>query len=221
MPEYRVTTERTTPGVATAHVTPVTHVVPVPAVTQTTVDDFTGETVQTPHKAADDTEQIYFEGSPMLRAEFGKGVLWVALGLIVAAAPFGYLMMQRDNPNAHLPWWVFAAATVVGLAFIFVPWLRMKTVKYRISNYRIDFQRGLVGRTIDTMELWHVEDIQFKQSFLHRLLGVGTIIVLSHDDTTPKLTLWGLPNPKPLFESLKQRVIAVKRQRGVVKMDVG
>jgi hypothetical protein len=33
--------------------------------------------------------------------------------------------------------------------------------------------------------------------------------------------LKGLPNPRSLFESLKQRVIAVKRQRGVIKMDVG
>ena len=30
-----------------------------------------------------------------------------------------------------------------------------------------------------------------------------------------------LPNPRPLFETLKQRIIAVKRQRGVVKMDIG
>jgi len=30
-----------------------------------------------------------------------------------------------------------------------------------------------------------------------------------------------VPNPRPLFENLKQRVIAVKRQRGVIKMDTG
>jgi hypothetical protein len=37
----------------------------------------------------------------------------------------------------------------------------------------------------------------------------------------PHLELHGIPNPRPLYEMLKQRVIAVKRQRGVIKMDPG
>ena len=77
---------------------------------------------------------------------------------------------------------------------------------------------------VDTMRLpdgWHVEDVRFYQSVLARILGVGRITVMSHDDTTPKLMLRGLPNPRPLFDTLKQRIIAVKRQRGVVKMDTG
>ena len=53
------------------------------------------------------------------------------------------------------------------------------------------------------------------------MLGVGTITVISHDDTTPRLQLKSLPKARPLFDQLKQRVIAVKRQRGVIKMDVG
>jgi hypothetical protein len=94
-------------------------------------------------------------------------------------------------------------------------------VRYRITNYRIDFERGILGKKIDTLELWHVEDIRFDQSFLDRLLGVGNLTVVSSDETTPQLQMHGLPNPRPLFETLKQRVIAVKRQRGVLKMDSG
>jgi hypothetical protein len=30
-----------------------------------------------------------------------------------------------------------------------------------------------------------------------------------------------LPNPRAIFDQLRQRVITVKRQRGVIKMDVG
>jgi hypothetical protein len=37
----------------------------------------------------------------------------------------------------------------------------------------------------------------------------------------PKLPLVGIPDPRPLYETLKQRIIAVKRQRGVVKVDQG
>jgi len=93
--------------------------------------------------------------------------------------------------------------------------------RYDITNYRIDYERGIFSKNIDTLELWHVEDINFHQSVIDRIVNTGDITVLSHDDTTPKLELNGSPNPRPLFESLKQRIIAVKRQRGVIKMDTG
>ena len=90
-----------------------------------------------------------------------------------------------------------------------------------MTNYRIDYERGLIGKDIDTLELWHVEDIQFHQTFLDRLLAMGTITVISHDLTTPRLIMHSLPNSRHLFDQLKQRIIAVKRQRGVLKMDTG
>jgi hypothetical protein len=56
---------------------------------------------------------------------------------------------------------------------------------------------------------------------IDRMMNVGCIIVLSDDKTTPRLDLHGVPNPRALFSQLQERVIAVKRQRGVIKMDMG
>ncbi len=126
------------------------------------------------------------------------------------------------RPHAFLsPWWLNLVIFAIGLVFFFLPMLKAKTIRYRISNYRIDFERGWFSKDIDTLELWHVEDLKFHQSFLDRILGVGSITILSHDDTTPRFVLHSLPNPRPIFDALEQRVIAVKRQGGVVKMDTG
>lgn len=173
----------------------------------------------TPHRETDDREEVYYEGSPMVRGELGKVILWALIGVVLIAVPFVYWRLQKQHE--WLPWWANLALIVVGLFFLLIPVLIVKSVRYRVSNYRIDFERGIFGKRIDTLELWHVEDIQFAQSFLDRILGVGNITIISHDDTTPKLTMVGIPHPRPLYETLKQRVIAVKRQRGVVKMDVG
>jgi hypothetical protein len=64
-------------------------------------------------------------------------------------------------------------------------------------------------------------DLHFHQSILNRIFNVGAITVLCKDETMPQLQLHGIPNPRPIYEMLKQRVIAVKRQRGVIKMDPG
>lgn len=168
-------------------------------------------------RAADDREEVYFEGSPMVRGEMGMFLLWTLLGLALIAAPVVWYVLQ-DN---WWPWYVVTGLVVVGLLLMVVPVLVVKQFRYRISNHRIDFERGLLGKKIDTMELWHVDDIRFEQSFFNRLMGVGKITVMSDDQTTPTLELKGLPNPRPLFDALKQRVITVKRQRGVIKMDMG
>lgn len=167
---------------------------------------------------AGDVEKVYFEGTPMLRGELMFTTFWVVLGILILAAP-GAWMYFKGTENT--PWWAWLIAVLLAAAVILVPILTIKRTRYRISNYRIDREIGLLSKKIETLELWHVEDIQFYQSLGDRLLRVGTITVISHDDTTPRLELRSLPSPRPLFETLKNRVIAVKRQRGVIKLDGG
>ncbi|HEY7090482.1 MAG TPA: PH domain-containing protein, partial [Tepidisphaeraceae bacterium] len=158
----------------------------------------------------DDSEEVYFQGSPLLRGEIGRVTFFWVLALLFIVVPFFF----------KLPWWAYVAGIVIGLLIGIVPLLKTRAIRYRISNYRIDFDRGILSRNVDTLELWHVEDISLHQSLIDRVLGVGTITVISHDDTNPRLELKSLPRPRALFDSLKQRIISVKRQRGVLKMDI-
>ena len=158
----------------------------------------------------------------MLRGELGRALLFMLGGVLLIALPFVWaLWYAAADPSPWWPWWAILACVVAGFILICIPFVWAKTVRYRIGNYRIDFERGIFSKAIDTLELWHVDDLKFHQSFIARLLGVGTIVVLSDDQTTPQLALRGLPNPRSLFDPLRQRVIAVKRQRGVIKMDTG
>jgi membrane protein YdbS with pleckstrin-like domain len=167
------------------------------------------------HAVPDDKEEIYFEGSPPMRAFSGKVFVSVLIGLALIA--IGILLIHKQIG----PWWVWAALFLLAAAIQIIPWADSKRVSYRITNYRIDYERGLLSKSIDTMELWHVEDLHFHQSVMNRIFNVGNITVLSKDETMPQLELRGIPNPRPIYEMMKQRVIAVKRQRGVIKMDPG
>jgi membrane protein YdbS with pleckstrin-like domain len=170
-----------------------------------------------PHKPAGDTEEVYFEGSPLLRGELLKGILWLLGGAFLFILPILVRVYHDEWPPAAFSLTIMA----VGLILILVPMIRAKTYRFRITNYRIDFQRGLLSRNIDTLELWHVEDLRFHQSILARILGIGTITVLSKHPTTPMLVISSVPNAQALFKTLEQRVIAVKRQAGVIKVDTG
>lgn len=171
------------------------------------------------HRPPDDKEVVYYAGSPQLRGEIGRVALFAFIGLILFALPIAWKVLNKEHTFPI--WWFTLALFVIGLILMCVPWINARTVRYRISNYRVDYERGLLRKKIDTLELWHVEDIHFEQGIMDRILNVGDITVISNDKTTPKLELQGLPNPRAIFDSLKQRVIAVKRQRGVLKMDMG
>jgi membrane protein YdbS with pleckstrin-like domain len=171
------------------------------------------------HAEPADTEVVYYQGSPPVTAALGNLSIYLLIGLVLIAIPILYAVFS--NGHEWLVWWLTAGFFIVGLALPLIPVLMAKTVRYRITNYRIDYERGLFSKDIDTLELWHVDDIHLHQSLVDRILGLGIITIESHDETMPKLVLHGLPKPMQLYESLKQRVIAVKRQRGVIKVDPG
>lgn len=173
--------------------------------------------VDRPHRPTDDSEEVYFEGSPLLRAELGRvlGFVAAAVGIVVLIGVWRYY-------RGELPvWWLTLGLLVVAVALAVWPVIMAKTIRYRITNYRIDISSGALSSNVDTLELWHVEDLRLHQSLVNRIMRVGAITVISHDDTTPTLLLRGIPRPRDLFTLLEQRVIAVKRQRGVLKMDSG
>ncbi|MCX6996938.1 MAG: PH domain-containing protein [Kiritimatiellaeota bacterium] len=162
--------------------------------------------------AHDQDEVIFFEGRPALRGSLGNLSLSGLIGLGLIA---GALALHAKG------WWIPLLGVVLAVVLLAIPVLLVRSVRYRITNYRIDYERGVFSKDIDTLELWHVEDIKFHQSLLDRILNLGQITVLCHDETTPTLLLKSIPHPRPVFEALKDRIITVKRQRGVIKLDAG
>lgn len=167
---------------------------------------------------AQDQEVIFYEGSPKLRGEFGLVFKCVMAAIVLAAVPIVYGMI---NGRGDYPWWLAAACWVGAVLVLILPLVLVRKNRYRISNYRIDYEQGLLSKRIDTIELWHVDDVQMMQTLLDRILGVGTINIHSNDPTTPVLLLRSLPEPRKLLDAIKTRIIAVKRQRGVVKFSGG
>jgi membrane protein YdbS with pleckstrin-like domain len=144
-------------------------------------------------------------------------LLWDLAGLVLLAIPIAnWVHFHWD-----WPWWVGLFLIAIGILLFCMPMLLRKTLRYRITNYRIDITTGVLSRNVETLELWHVEEPRLHQSFFNRLMGVGSITLTSHDANMPKMVLVGLPKPQELFRLIEQRVIAVKRQPGVMKVDAG
>ena len=157
---------------------------------------------------------VLFEGTPSWRGlltRYAAAVLVVLAGLALA----GWLAVTYRQTQPLLP----IAGGV--LAFIGVVWFLIlhftrRSTRIRISSHTIDLETGLFGRSIHTMQLWRVRDIDFEQSFTERLLGIARIRILSHDQRQPNLVLRGLPGSRDLFDKIRDQIAIARQARNVV-----
>src|SRR2546430_11460458 len=99
----------------------------------------------------DDDEVIYYEGYPLLRGDMGRLLLFTLIG----AAMFVLPLFLRFSAGTQIPGLLMIALMAVGIGVIVVPVLMQRTSRFRISNYRIDVELGILSKTIDTLERCH------------------------------------------------------------------
>lgn len=63
---------------------------------------------------------------------------------------------------------------------------------YKLTNQRFIHGHGILRRVTDRIEVIDIDDVQVTQGFIERMLGVGTIRILSSDVTSPMTTLVGI-----------------------------
>src|SRR5438045_81508 len=91
-----------------------------------------------PHTPADDKEEVYFEGSPLLRGDLGRFFICAIIAALLIAIP---ILGDRYQSSFMRPW-VWIVCFVLAIICLLIPFIIIRTVRYRITNYRIDFERG-------------------------------------------------------------------------------
>ncbi len=159
--------------------------------------------------------QVLFDGHPSWRAWFWRTIFSAALVLLGLGSVVTALLVA---PEEYRNYYMIAAAAVTVFAvgwFLFL-YLDRRSTHIRISTQTIDVESGILGRTIDTLQLWRVRDIDFEQSFTERLLGIARIRVLSHDQNQPNLVLRGLPGSRSIFDRLRDSIALARQSRNVI-----
>jgi membrane protein YdbS with pleckstrin-like domain len=158
--------------------------------------------------------RVLFDGHPSLRAWFWRVVGAVAIAIAGAAIGIYLLATHWDDDRRYAL--AGAGVLLLGLGWLGVQLLERRSTHVRISTQTIDVESGLLGRTIETIQLWRVRDIDFEQSLTERLLGIARIRVLSTDERQPNLVLRGLPGSRRLFDELRDAIAIARQGRNVV-----
>jgi uncharacterized membrane protein YdbT with pleckstrin-like domain len=108
---------------------------------------------------------------------------------------------------------------LIGGVLLASVWLRTKSSRWKLTSLRIEAERGWISRRVDTLELWRVRDVEFRQSLVDRLVGISRIVVTAHDGTLPTMEIRGIPGDRSVYDRLMTAVMQARNQRGVVNFN--
>jgi uncharacterized membrane protein YdbT with pleckstrin-like domain len=113
-----------------------------------------------------------FEGHPSWRSILDfylKGLLLVLVAALVAA---GVTRVANGSVSSS----TVVIVAVIGVALtILVGFIKRVTTDYTITNRRLRIQRGIISREIQETRLERVQNVNYNQSILQRMLRIGDV----------------------------------------------
>jgi membrane protein YdbS with pleckstrin-like domain len=140
--------------------------------------------------------KLIWEGAPTWRSRLSATLLalfCVLLGLGAfawAAARWG----MRLEVTAAL------APAAIGLVLLLVQWIRLSSIRYRLTTKRIEWEQGLLSRRIDGIDVWRIRHVEYYQSLADRIARVSRIHIYVQDREDPQVTVIGLPATREVYD---------------------
>jgi uncharacterized membrane protein YdbT with pleckstrin-like domain len=117
-------------------------------------------------------EQIMFQGHPSWRSILGFYIKGLFLVLVIA-----FLVGVVTNiANGDTDTGLVVIVAIVGVAIVVLAgFIKRITTHYTITTRRLHIQRGIIARDIQETRLERVQNVNYNQSLLERILQVGDV----------------------------------------------
>jgi membrane protein YdbS with pleckstrin-like domain len=109
-----------------------------------------------------------------------------------------------------------AAAFLLSSSYLLVTYATRRAVRYTLTASRLEVEKGILGRRVESIELWRVRDVVLDQSLLERVRGVGRITLYSNDQVEPQLAVGPVAGARLLFDRVRNRVAAARKDAQAV-----
>jgi membrane protein YdbS with pleckstrin-like domain len=157
-------------------------------------------------------ETVVWSGTPSQKTNLGIFLLCA----IVAVAILYAAVALRAHSSAH----DIYALLLLPIAVAIWHWLMTRSRVYTLTDQRLKIQRGVLTHVTDNVELYRVKDSHFTQTFMQRMLGIGTILLRTTQDNSPQVVLDGMNDPSTLWERIRALVEARRDAKGVREIDM-
>lgn len=145
---------------------------------------------------------------------------WGTLLLLLAGLG-GSIWALAQRPVAAWAW-LFPAMLAAGVAILLVKWIGNLATTYVVTDDRLILHTGIFVKSIDEIELYRVKNVRIDFSLINQVADIGTIGIVSSDETTRQgpLVMRDVPHARARRERLRELVNAARVSRGVREIDM-
>jgi uncharacterized membrane protein YdbT with pleckstrin-like domain len=157
-----------------------------------------------------DKEEMLWAGGYSAKAMYGS---WL-LALLVSIAAVVLSLMFIENKGTA----VMVAAAIVGAVWIVLLLIlayRKLSLHYELTSQRFVHKQGILRRVTDRIEAIDIDDVTFVQGIIQRMLGVGSVKIVSSDRTHPELWMRGIDDVQQVASIIDDVRRRERRKRGL------
>jgi uncharacterized membrane protein YdbT with pleckstrin-like domain len=117
-------------------------------------------------------EQVMFQGHPSWRSILGFYIKGLLVVLVIAFLVGVVTNIANGDTDTGL---VVLVAVIGAAVVVLTGFIKRITTHYTITTRRLHIQRGIISRDIQETRLERVQNVNYNQSPLERLLQVGDV----------------------------------------------
>jgi len=157
-----------------------------------------------------------------------KGFFFIVLaGLLIKLPlenPVNNLLGLELTENQILTAGMYRVLAGYGLGVVVVLVLLLKIVKlkmtyYEVSPERIEWGRGVLDRRVDNLDMFRVIDLRMRRTVFDCIFGIGTVGLITTDETDPEFEFEKIRRPRKLYDIIKKASLEADQRSGVVHLE--
>jgi membrane protein YdbS with pleckstrin-like domain len=109
---------------------------------------------------------------------------------------------------------------IVPIFIALARYLQTKNKIYELTSERLKITEGVFSKVTDTLELYRVKDLETRQPFLYRMVGIENVQLNTSDTSSPFVFIQAIPRDVGLADKIRNQVEIIRQQKGVREIDV-
>jgi membrane protein YdbS with pleckstrin-like domain len=151
-----------------------------------------------------------------------KNAGWYLLCLLLGCVIVGiFVALSRTAPPQTREVSPFILILLILPIFMALTrYLQTKSKVYELTSERLKTTEGVFSKVTDTLELYRVKDIETRQPFRYRVVGVENVQLNTSDTSSPFILIDAISSSVALGDKIRNQVETIRAQKGVREIDV-
>ena len=158
-----------------------------------------------------ETEKTIYNGHPAMIYSVGQFIPFVVIVVLAAVAIY---VLDWQELGGYIAYVAAAAVLLLGWMVLRL-YLVSRGTHYIITTQRIKFERGVLSKVQESLELFRIDHFELRQPLGARLLGHCSLHLFSSDAELENFAIYGIPNLSALADQLRECQLRERTRRSL------